>query len=71
MQRRDSGFAVLYDGGEIPVGATSPTIEWMLSQRMFALEDALARQPGVDRAELRADLGRLLQAGILAETEMK
>ncbi len=71
VQRRDSGFAVLYDGGEIPVGATSPTIEWMLSQRMFALEDALARQPGVDRAELRADLGRLLQAGILAETEMK
>ena len=69
--RRDNGFAIVHDGGEIPIGATWPTVEWMLSQRMFALEDALARQAGVDRQELHADLERLLQAGILVETEMK
>jgi ribosomal protein L16 Arg81 hydroxylase len=71
LLRRDSGFAVVHEGGEIPVGATWPTVEWMLSQRMFALDDAVARQAGVDREELRADLERLLDAGILIATEMK
>lgn len=69
--RRDGGFAIAFDGGEIAIGATWPTIEWMLSQRIFALEDAMARQAGVDRQELRADLERLLQAGVLVATEMK
>ncbi|MBV6416956.1 MAG: hypothetical protein CMLOHMNK_01574 [Steroidobacteraceae bacterium] len=71
LVRRDSGFAVVHDGGEIAVGASYPTIEWLLGQRMFALEDAMARQPGVDPRELRLDLERLLRAGILVETEMK
>ena len=69
--RRDAGFAVVYDGGEIAIGATYPTIEWLLGQRLFALEDAMARQPGVDPGELRRDLERLIGAGVLAPTEMR
>ncbi|HTL50009.1 MAG TPA: hypothetical protein VL219_05055, partial [Steroidobacteraceae bacterium] len=69
--RRDGGFAVAFDGGEIAVGANYPTIEWALKQRMFSVDDALARQPGIDRAALVADLGRLAKAGIIVETEMR
>lgn len=69
--RRDSGFVVAYDGGEIPVGATYPTLEWALKQRMFSVDDALARQPGGDRSALLADIASLERAGILAVTEMR
>jgi hypothetical protein len=69
--RRDGGFAIAFDGGEIPVGATYPTIEWALKQRMFSVDDALARQPGIDRKTLAADLERLAAAGVLVETEMR
>ena len=69
--RRDAGFAVAFDGGEIPIGATYPTIEWILKQRMFSVDDALARQPGADRAALAADFERLERAGILVATEMR
>jgi bifunctional lysine-specific demethylase and histidyl-hydroxylase NO66 len=69
--RRDAGFAVAFEGGEIPVGATYPTLEWVLKQRMFSMDDALARQPGGDRAALAADLGRLERAGVIVATEMR
>ena len=69
--RRDTGFAVAFDGGEIPLGATYPTVEWILKQRMFSVDDALARQPGSDRAALAADLERLEHAGVLVATEMR
>lgn len=69
--RRDQGFAVVFDGGELPLGATYPTVEWLLKQRMFSVDDALARQPGVDHATLQADLERLLRAGIIVVTEMR
>ncbi len=69
--RRDAGFVVTHDGGEIPVGATYPTLEWALKQRMFSADDALARQPGTDRAALLADIERLERAGILVATEMR
>lgn len=71
LLRRDAGFAVAFEGGEIPVGATYPTIEWLLKQRMFSVDDALARQPGVDRAALAADLERLEKAGVIVATEMQ
>jgi hypothetical protein len=71
VTRRDAGFAVTFDGGEIPVGATYPTVEWLLTQRLFSVDDALARQPGIDRAALKADLERLEKAGILVATEMR
>jgi bifunctional lysine-specific demethylase and histidyl-hydroxylase NO66 len=69
--RRDAGFAVAFDGGEIPVGATYPTLEWALKQKMFSVDDALARQPGVDGEGLSTDLVRLEQAGVIVATEMR
>ena len=69
--RRDQGFAVVFDGGEIRVGATYPTVEWILKQRMFSVEDALARQSGIDRKVLQEDLERLANAGVIVETEMR
>ncbi|MBK7902446.1 MAG: cupin [Proteobacteria bacterium] len=69
--RRDHGFAVVFDGGEIALGATYPTVEWILRQRLFSLDDAAARQPSVNRVELRRDLDLLARAGIIVETEMQ
>lgn len=69
--RRDRGFAVVFEGGEIPVGASYPTIEWILRQKMFSVDDALTRQPGADREALLADIARLEQAGVLVATEMR
>jgi ribosomal protein L16 Arg81 hydroxylase len=69
--RRDRGFAVVFDGGEIALGADNPTVEWMLKQRLFSLEDAIAHQPGLDRQELRRDLEQLARAGVIVETEMR
>ena len=69
--RRDQGFAIVFDGGEIALGATHPTVEWILQQRLFSLEDAIARQAGVDRQELGRDLQQLVKAGIIVETEMR
>jgi ribosomal protein L16 Arg81 hydroxylase len=71
VMRRDHGFAVVFDGGEIALGATYPTVEWILQQRLFSLDDAAARQPSVDRLELRRDLELLTRAGIIVETEMR
>ena len=71
LLRRDAGFAVAFEGGEIPVGATYPTVEWLLKQRLFSVDDALARQPGADRDALAADLERLETAGVIARTEMR
>jgi len=71
VARRDQGFAVVFDGGEIAVGATYPTMEWMLRQRLFSLDDAAARQPSVDRAELQRDIEQLERAGILVATQMQ
>ena len=71
LLRRDTGFAIAFEGGEIPVGATYPTLEWILKQRMFSVDDALARQPGADRAALASDLDRLERAGVIVATEMR
>lgn len=69
--RRDQGYAVVFEGGEIALSANHPTVEWMLKQRMFSLEDAAARQSGADRRELRADFEKLIRAGLIVETEMR
>ncbi|HUG13012.1 MAG TPA: hypothetical protein VMM36_18485 [Opitutaceae bacterium] len=69
--RRDQGFAVVFDGGEIQVGAAYPTVEWMLKQRTFSVDDALNRQTGIDRDTLLGDIERLARAGIIVETEMR
>jgi hypothetical protein len=69
--RRDAGFAVVFEGGEIALGAAYPTVDALLKQRMFSLGDALSRQTGVDPAEIRGVLQRLLAAGVIVETEMR
>jgi len=69
--RRDAGFAVVFERGEIALGAAYPTVEWLLKQRMFSLGDALSRQPGVDPTELRSVLQQLVAAGVIVETEMR
>jgi hypothetical protein len=71
VARRDAGFAVVFDGGEIAVGAAYPTVEWMLKQRVFSAADAATRQPNVDREALHRDLELLVRAGILVETIMQ
>jgi hypothetical protein len=43
----------------------------MLQQSLISLEEAIARQPPVDRQALQGDLQRLLDAGVLVETEMR
>lgn len=68
--RRDHGFAVILETGEIPVGALHPTVEWLLQQRRFSFAEAAARQPYVPAAELEGVLQRLVAAGVLIETEM-
>lgn len=69
--RRDSGYFAVTEQGAIALGATRPTVEWILSQRLFSLTDALARNASVDPEELRAVLARLIAAGVLVETEMR
>jgi bifunctional lysine-specific demethylase and histidyl-hydroxylase NO66 len=69
--RRDSGYAAVTDQGEIALGATHPTVEWLLRQRLFSLGDALARHVSTDPAELRSVLAQLSAAGVIVETEMK
>jgi len=69
--RRDSGYVAVTDQGEIALGATHPTVEWILRQRLFSLGDALAHQVSTDPAELRSVLAHLIAAGVVVETEMK
>jgi lysine-specific demethylase/histidyl-hydroxylase NO66 len=69
--RRDSGYVAVTDQGEIALGATYSTVEWMLGQRLFSFGDALARHPSTDPAELRAVLAQLIAAGVIVETEMR
>src|SRR5688572_8535373 len=69
--RRDAGFTVVFEGGEIALGAAYPTVEWILKQRMFSLDDALSHQQGVDASALRGVLQQLLAAGVIVETEMR
>ena len=56
--RRDSGYVAVTERGEVALGATHPTVEWILKQRMFSLGDALARHASIDPAELRSVLGQ-------------
>ncbi len=69
--RRDHGFAVVFDGGEVALGATYPTVEWILQQRVFSLDEAAARHSSVDRWELRGVLEQLARAGVIVATEMR
>jgi hypothetical protein len=69
--RRDRGYVAVTDRGEIELGATHATVEWIVKQRFFSLQDALARHARMDTAELRNVLARLVAAGVIVETEMQ
>ena len=69
--RRDNGYVAVTEHREFALGATHPTVEWMLKQRLFSLGDALARHASVDPAELRGVLAQLIAAGVIVETEMR
>ncbi len=68
--RRDSGYVAITEQGEIALGATHSTVEWMVQQRLFSLGDVLARHANLDAAELRNVLGKLIAAGVIVETEL-
>lgn len=69
--RRDSGYVAVTDQREIALGATHPTVEWILKQRLFSLDDALARHASTDAAELRGVLAQLSAAGVIVETDLR
>ena len=69
--RRDGGYFAVTDQGEIALGATHATVEWVLRQRLFSLGDALARHASTDPAELRGVLAQLVAAGVIVETELR
>jgi ribosomal protein L16 Arg81 hydroxylase len=68
---RGEGYVAVAEGAEIPLGATYPAIAWLLQQRMFSLDDLMARYPFVDEAELRPVLQAMVKTGVLAETDMR
>ncbi len=69
--RRPEGSFARVDGRELALGATAPAIGWLLTQRMFSVEDLSARYPFVVEAELRAVLQHLAALGVIVETEMR
>jgi lysine-specific demethylase/histidyl-hydroxylase NO66 len=71
VMRRDSGYVAVTDQGEIALGATHPTVEWIVKQRFFSLGDALARNVSVDPVELRGVLAKLVAAGVIVETALR
>ncbi len=70
LVRRHEGVSLVVEGRELPVGALYPTVDWMLQQRRFSLDEAAARQPRTPPDELRDLIGRLLQVGLLQEAKM-
>jgi hypothetical protein len=70
LVRRKDGVVLVLNGRDLGLGALYPTVEWMLQQRRFSLQEAAARQPRTPPSELQALLVRLLEAGVLAETKM-
>lgn len=66
-----SGYVVSHQGAEIAVGDLYPLADWMLQQRRFTLEDAQARLHGVAPEAIADLVEKMLQAGILAEIEMR
>lgn len=70
--RKPEGFVAAVEGGpEVPVGATGAAVGWALQQRLFSVDDLLARYAFVDESELRAVLQQLVRAGAIVETEMR
>jgi bifunctional lysine-specific demethylase and histidyl-hydroxylase NO66 len=71
VRRRSDGFHVQIERQQIEIGATYPAVAWLLSQRLFSIDDLLSRFPFVDETELRAVLRQLQNAGAIVEAEMR
>ncbi|MEK8032813.1 cupin domain-containing protein [Ideonella sp. DXS29W] len=69
--RRTDGFGVEIDGKHVEVGATYPAVAWLLQQRLFSMEDLLARFPFVDEAEMHAVLQQLLAVDAIVVADMR
>lgn len=69
--RSREGFSLVVDNARIDVGAAHPAVSWLLQQRLFSVDDLLARFPFVDEGELRATLRQLTRIGAIVETEMR
>lgn len=69
--RRETGYTLVYEGGEIALGSGRAMVEWMMLERRFSSIELFARQAGFDRSELEVLLSQLLGAGIVVEVEMR
>jgi hypothetical protein len=69
--RRPDGFVAVIAGAEIALGATGPAVTWLLQQRMFSVDDLIARHPYVEESEVKGVLQQLLKLGAIVETEMR
>ncbi len=69
--RRHEGFSVQIDRTQIDIGTTYPAVGWLLQQRLFSLDDVIARFPFVDEGELHSVLRQLIGVGAIVETEMR
>lgn len=70
--RMKNGVVAQTQAGEtIELGATYPAVEWLLRQRFFSYEEALARHTSVLPDELMRVLCALAEAGVIGETELR
>jgi ribosomal protein L16 Arg81 hydroxylase len=70
IQRLD-GYTLATEQGEISIGATYPAVEWLLQQRMFSLDDLVARYPFLDEAALQSLLQTLAEVGVVNAVEVR
>lgn len=68
--RRDGGVVLVLNGREVALGSLYPTVEWILQQRRFSLQEAAIQQPRTPPTELHALIKQLIELGVLAETKM-
>ncbi|MEZ5498887.1 MAG: cupin domain-containing protein [Steroidobacteraceae bacterium] len=71
LLRNDRGYFVSCESGEFPLADAHIALEWVLGQRLFSLEDALAQQGGLDRATFLVELQKLIDRGIVVPTDMR
>lgn len=71
VMRRNDGFVAAFAGAEVPLGATGPAIAWLLQQRMFSIDDLLARHRSIDESELKDVLQKLINIGAIVATDMR
>jgi len=69
--RLRDGFVAEVEGKRVDVGAAHTAVAWLLQQRLFSLDDLIARFPFVGERELESVLQKLAGWGVVVETEMR